>query len=934
MEEDRRYGELLVRMGLCSKEQVDSGLREVERRLAEGGSPAPSLSGVLLERGVLSPVQAQSTLRLPEPLPARPAAPEPDEVAEAAAVPENRAGKYVKVSALGRGGMGEVWKAWDRELCRWAALKFLHQEDSEQLARFRREAQMAARLSHPNIAAVYEVGQTGGKQFIAMQFVPGATLASGGRRPPRLVVELLRDAALAIHYAHEQGTIHRDLKPANLMVVEESPRPRIFVLDFGLARPAAGDSSVSVTGIVVGTPSYMSPEQARAESHRVGPISDIYGLGATLYELLAGVPPFFGGDAYSVLEKVVNEDPPRIRARAPEIDADLETIVLKCLEKEPERRYESARALADDLSRWLAGEAILARRPSVAYRVRKFIARRKGIVIASAAGAVAVAATLGVLVPAWRESRERERTAAIVHAKEIETAARRQGFLNDLSASWSEVVRAREWIRQPFRKPQEIRREFLRTLEAIDALVGAHPEFPQGYYVRARVRLGLMDLDGAEADLREALRRMPDLSPAWSLLARVKLEQELLLRYHSQYSQTEEEARRAEAFSREREEALRRMATLRPVAGTWLPRLTEDDIHETLSRAMRAAFLEKDGASAHNTVKQEFDKSPSEEYARFLGIWSATAAERRRWCDEAVRIAPHFAAARFDRGVMRVDEQDLKGAIEDYTHALEFRPENALAYNNRGTARARLADLAGALKDFDEAVRLAPRMAVARYNRAKARDRAGNVAAALEDYTEAIALHPGYVDALRSRGVLRAMRRDAAGAKEDLERAVSIAPKDATVRFDRARVLRQLGDAKGAVEEYTKVVALDPRRTEAWINRGNLWMELQQPERGFQDYSEAIRVDPKLAAAYRMRASCWILKGEHRRAEEDLTRCIELDPSSAVAFANRGVARMSLGNARGAVADLEQAFKIAPADWTHAEQFRAILREAREKAKD
>jgi hypothetical protein len=251
MEVDRRYGELLVRMALCSQDQVDSGLREVGRRLAEGTGLSPSLSGVLLERGVLSPVQVQSTIRFSDPAPPQPGAPEPVEVAEAVAHSENHAGKYVKVSSLGKGGMGEVWKAWDRQLCRWTALKFLHQEDPEQLARFRREAQMAARLSHPNIAAVYEVGQVGGKQFIAMQFVPGTSLAALGPRKPRLVVELLRDAALAIHYAHEQGTIHRDLKPANLMVVEESTRPRIFILDFGLARPATGDSSVSLTGIVV-----------------------------------------------------------------------------------------------------------------------------------------------------------------------------------------------------------------------------------------------------------------------------------------------------------------------------------------------------------------------------------------------------------------------------------------------------------------------------------------------------------------------------------------------------------------------------------------------------------------------------------------------------------------------------------------------------------
>jgi hypothetical protein len=185
--------------------------------------------------------------------------PVPREVEEA--LPSARFGKFVRTEKLGAGGMGEVWKAWDTELNRWVALKFLKGGDDEEIARFKREAQTAGALSHPNIAAIHEVGQAHERHYIAMQYIAGQTLKSFPRSDVRTVVGLVRDAAGALQYAHEQGVIHRDVKPENLMVVSRAGSHHLYVMDFGLARTVEGEKSVS--GSVVGTPVYMAPEQGR-----------------------------------------------------------------------------------------------------------------------------------------------------------------------------------------------------------------------------------------------------------------------------------------------------------------------------------------------------------------------------------------------------------------------------------------------------------------------------------------------------------------------------------------------------------------------------------------------------------------------------------------------------------------------------------------------
>ncbi|HEX9577175.1 MAG TPA: serine/threonine-protein kinase, partial [Myxococcales bacterium] len=295
--------------------------------------------------------------------------------------------RYQVLELIGKGGMGKVYKAFDRKLRRSVALKFLRGADAALERRFLQEAQAQARVDHPHVCKVYEVGRIGEEPYIAMQYIDGKTLREVSRQLTMVQrVAVLRDIAEAVHAAHKLGLVHRDIKPANILVeIGSEGDPHPFITDFGLARDlqAPGDT---VQGQVLGTPQYMAPEQAKGEHKHIDARTDVYGLGATLYEALMGRPPFDGGSQLQILYKMLHHDPQRLQGVA----QDVESIVLKCLEKDPARRYQSAKALADDLQRSLDGEPVLARPPTPFDWALRRIWRHKALSAALAALALVV----------------------------------------------------------------------------------------------------------------------------------------------------------------------------------------------------------------------------------------------------------------------------------------------------------------------------------------------------------------------------------------------------------------------------------------------------------------------------------------------------------------------------------------------------------------
>ena len=278
-------------------------------------------------------------------------------------------GDYDLVEEIGRGGMGVVYRAEQKSLNRTVAIKMLLRRDlasSADLARFRSEAEAAARLDHAGIVPIFEVGEIDGLPFYSMRFIEGTTLAkqlADGPLSPREAAALLARVADAVQAAHDRGVLHRDLKPSNILI-DSSGRPHVS--DFGLAKRLEDDASVTHTGAILGTPCYMSPEQAAGSRGDVGPTSDVWSLGAILYQTLTGRPPFQASSPMDTLLAVLETDPPAPRTVAAGVDRDLEMIALKSLQKPQELRYDSARSLAADLRAFLAGETIAARRGGLA----------------------------------------------------------------------------------------------------------------------------------------------------------------------------------------------------------------------------------------------------------------------------------------------------------------------------------------------------------------------------------------------------------------------------------------------------------------------------------------------------------------------------------------------------------------------------------------
>jgi tetratricopeptide (TPR) repeat protein len=474
---------------LDDQARVDGGaapLRAVAR--AAEGATAPPLSEVTVAEGGAPP---------------RP-------------VPFREAGDYELLGEVGRGGMGVVYRALQKSLSRTVALKVLRQAPLGEAAdaqRFRNEAEMVAQLDHPAVVPIYEVGEHQGWLFLSMKLIEGGSLAEHlprFQRDLRAAAALLALVARAVHHAHQRGILHRDLKPSNILLDGEG---RPHVTDFGLARRLEGHPSLTQSGALVGTPSYMAPEQASGDRGAVTTAADVYGLGAVLYALLTGRPPFQAETALDTLLQVRERDPQPPHLLNPRVDRDLETICLKCLHKEPAQRYASARELAEDLERWLNREPIQARRAGLGERLGKWIKRRPALAalvgVAAAAGAALVC---GVV---WHNGQLREAAEQARHERDAADEERRwaRRAVDDMYTGVAE-----QWLKQQPRL-QPVQRHFLeqalRFYQHAAEQDGTVPAMRQGtgtaYYRVAGIEHALGRHQQAQESYRKAITLLQKL---------------------------------------------------------------------------------------------------------------------------------------------------------------------------------------------------------------------------------------------------------------------------------------------------------------------------------------------------------------------------------------------------------------------------------------
>ncbi|HEX8200324.1 MAG TPA: protein kinase, partial [Isosphaeraceae bacterium] len=419
-------------------------------------------------------------------------------------------GDYELLEVLGRGGMGVVYRARQRSLNRPVALKMIRAgawADAEEVRRFRNEAEAVATLDHPGIVPIHEVGEHRGQPYFSMRLIPGRSMAdrlASYAEDVRSAARLVAEVARAVHHAHRRGILHRDLKPSNILLDAEG---RPHVTDFGLAKRIEGDAGqpVSLSGAVLGTPQYMSPEQASGRRDAVTVATDVYGLGAVLYAALTGRPPFEGGTVLEMLERVLERAPMRPGAIHGRVGRDLETICLKCLEKDPRRRYDSAAALADDLERFLAGRPIAARPVPAWERAAKWARRRPAVACLLAALVLALGVATGVWI--WSDAEIRRALDTAVAARNAAVAETYRALLGEIRAL--RLARPPGW-----------RHEALRTLGRMATLPAPQRDLAA---LRSEAVACLVEFDAREVGRLERGRiyniRSLAFSPDGSILA-------------------------------------------------------------------------------------------------------------------------------------------------------------------------------------------------------------------------------------------------------------------------------------------------------------------------------------------------------------------------------------------------------------------------------
>ncbi|OGF67860.1 MAG: hypothetical protein A2Y62_01185 [Candidatus Fischerbacteria bacterium RBG_13_37_8] len=399
-------------------------------------------------------------------------------------------GKYRIEELIGAGGMGEVYKAYDITLGRNVALKLIRGNDPAMIARFMQEARSQAKVEHDFICKIYEVGEYEGKPYIAMQYIQGQTI---GDAASHMTLEqkiiIMSQVASALHAAHREGLIHRDIKPGNIMVEQtQEGQLKPYIMDFGLAKETGAPGLTSM-GVVMGTPLYMSPEQARGEIDKLDRRTDVYSLGAALYELLAGQPLFEARSTVDILIKVLEEEPVPLRKIKSQIPSDIETIVMKCVEKESHRRYESARALAEDLERYLSGDPIQARKTSLTYRVSKKIKKHRFVTVLISVFIVVTALFAGIAIQSRLQSAAGLRAAQHFGQviKEMETFVNRSYLLplHDITYTRSFITGKMDWVRDNMKQ------------------LGRVTEGP-GHYALGRGYMAMEDYGKALTELRSA----------------------------------------------------------------------------------------------------------------------------------------------------------------------------------------------------------------------------------------------------------------------------------------------------------------------------------------------------------------------------------------------------------------------------------------------
>jgi serine/threonine protein kinase/tetratricopeptide (TPR) repeat protein len=873
---------------------------------------------------------------------------------------------------LGRGGMGVVYKALQRPLNRLVALKMIRagsQARQKDLGRFRIEAEAMARLRHPNVVQIHDIGEVAGLPFVSLELLEGGSLEvrlAGSPQPSPRAAELVVTLTRAVHAAHQVGIVHRDLKPSNILFAQDGT-PKIA--DFGLAKRLEEEGGHTESGQVMGSPSYISPEQASGRNREVGPAADVYALGAILYYMLIGQPPFRGTTAVETMMQVLHEEPVPPSRLQPKVPRDLETICLKCLDKVPQRRYASAEDLGDDLVRYLAGEPIRAR-PTPPWEIGlKWVRRRPTAATLLAIGTATLLGLAGYGL--WRDRRDDERVARLrlagAHALNEAREALVRGdwdkgklILSTLTPKIEEERRLADLGAQVASLLEQTNRELAERAARGEAVSRYHqflrrrdeafvqavhfsgldlPDDPEATRSSARAALGVFAAEDHEGTW--AMNPLPtSLTPQErdDMAARYY---ELMLILADAVAQP----RPGEDPRHQAQKAIRildRAAEMHPSStqayhlrrGACLSRMG-DEAGAARERA-EAERLRPDGAFDHFLIGQE-------RFKRGL----LTGAKRH--FEAAVRSQPdHFWAkclsAICDLNARPPRPAEARAVLND---CLERHPDFAWLYLLRGFANGQIAEeeyhkalglepgaessseaakssFEAAEEDYQKALELEPGEEL-RYallvNRGHVRFRRGKLPQAVADLREAIRLNPRQYNAYVTLAHIdwKQGRRDDAIRK--LSRAIELKPKrpdTQTAALYRTRAHWHM-DRKGrpaALRDLSEAVRYGPPTSQEAAKdhamRGQLLYSDKRYEDALDDCDAALKIDPECVEAHRWRVATLL---ELKRYDDVLSSCnvyLSKGEPSADIYEVRGLARAHHKDYAGAIDDYTQALALRP----------------------
>lgn len=916
--------DLAVEQGYLSRDQVNSCLRALGTASKTENS---SLTSLLLESGLLTQETLEKLDRIhrertasPPPRRKKQESPIdkrpqdiPPEALPFADNPDYCFKDFILTRELGRGGMGVVWKAWQRSLHRWVAIKFLESDTPDELDRFIREAQSVAALSHPNITALYELGQFEGKYYIVMEYVEGDTLQKHmGHLPPDRALKIFHICALALDHAHRHGIIHRDIKPHNI-ILAKSDKP--YLMDFGLAKQRRSDPSVTTVGTILGTPAYMSPEQAEGKIPKVDKRSDVYSLGASLYAALAGRPPFVGHQVLDTLYKVVHSDPLPLRNLNPQVSQEVEAVVAKAMAKHPIERYANARDFANDLQRCLSGQAVQAL-PKSTIRVLRGAAHKHRTAVLAATG-VTVLLFMMLLVSGETDSAARRSdtgTAGVVDRSAVPSVPLQpaiseyeaaQAALRSLEGTWAQV---------------EIHAQ--RGLALLDQILAQHPKAVEAQLLRGKLWALLENYAESERDLAA----IQDPRARVELLKLfVGIDEDRVRKYAKP-----EELQSAELTG------LQVCLTLEERSS--LAKLTDMLSHgeDPTLLFLRARTHERlgNGRDALTDMKRALSIAP---HRTLLVLESARIAEGLQeilWMEDLLtrflRFRPRHAEAQMALARAKLNLGQAAEAVMLANQAIELEPQNFRLYGHRAWILERLGRYSAAISDANRHLGRFPEDAHVLLVRGNAWYSQEESKPAMADWSEALRIDPHSLFARLNLAQANVKSGHHPEAQGHLEEALQSHSISVLGWQSLAEMLHWLGLHNQGLRAIDRAILLNPRYLDAHRLRFRLLLAMQTWEESARQAKHFFDLTQQRSIYESDLAQIETGRGAYERALSHFEVSLRLAPEDAITYHARSICYERMGRWEDAVADLRTAIQLNPA---LAPSLRPTLRAIEERVK-